>query len=97
MFFCISLGFPVGLNYDTIAFSICFCLLFQDIVILNKVDLVLHDDPENLLEELEKEIHNINSLVNIIHATRCQVELSMILNCQAYDATVSLLIFLYVS
>lgn len=58
-------------------------IAFADVVILNKVDLV----SSNLLEELEKEIHHINSLANIIHSTRCQVDLSKILNCQAYDAT----------
>jgi G3E family GTPase len=68
---------------------------FQDVVILNKVDLVTRDGSENLLEELEKEIHNINSLANIIHSTRCQVDLFWILNRQAYDATVSFPIFLY--
>ena len=66
-------------------------------MILNKVDLVSWDDSENFLEELEKEIHGINSLANIIHSTRCQVDLSRILNRQEYDATVSLLVFPYVS
>ncbi|XP_010258098.1 PREDICTED: COBW domain-containing protein 1 isoform X2 [Nelumbo nucifera] len=36
--------------------------------------------------ELEKEIHNINSLATIIHSVRCQVDLSKILDCRAYDA-----------
>lgn len=45
---------------------------------------------EGVLEELEKEIHNINSLVSIIRSVRCQVDLPKLLNCRAYDATVSL-------
>lgn len=40
-----------------------------------------------MLEELEKEIRDVNSLANIIHSVRCQVDLSKILNCQAYDPT----------
>ncbi|XP_015584400.1 COBW domain-containing protein 1 isoform X3 [Ricinus communis] len=60
--------------------------IVTDVVILNKVDLVSSEGPE-ALEELEKEIHNINSLANIIHSVRCHVDLSKILNCQAYDAT----------
>lgn len=36
-----------------------------------------------------KEIRDVNSLANIIHSVRCQVDLSKILNCQAYDPTVS--------
>ncbi|XP_027361482.1 COBW domain-containing protein 1 isoform X2 [Abrus precatorius] len=38
-----------------------------------------------LLEELEEEIHSINSLAEIIHSVRCQVDLSKILNRQAYN------------
>jgi hypothetical protein len=41
------------------------------------------------LKELENEIHKINSLANIIHSVRCQVDLSKILNCRAYDSKVS--------
>lgn len=58
-------------------------------MILNKVDLVASDDSGVVLEDLEKDIHNINSLANIIHSVHCQVDLSMILNRRAYDATVS--------
>lgn len=43
----------------------------------------------NFLEELEKEIHSINSLASIIRSVRGQVDLSNILDCRAYDATVS--------
>ena len=44
---------------------------------------------EGALEELENEIHSINSLANIIRSVRCEVDLSQILNRQAYDAMVS--------
>ncbi|KAL5123369.1 COBW domain-containing protein 1 [Glycine soja] len=47
--------------------------IVTDIIILNKVDL-------RALEKLEEEIHSINSLAEIIHSVRCQVELSKILN-----------------
>lgn len=60
-------------------------------MILNKVDLVSSDDSGVVLEDLEKDIHNINSLANIIRSVRCQVDLSMILNRRAYDAAVSFL------
>jgi G3E family GTPase len=62
--------------------------LFQDIVILNKVDLVSAEG-SGALKELEAEIHSINSLVEIIHSVRCQVDLSKILNRHAYDTAVS--------
>ncbi|GAB4840105.1 hypothetical protein Ancab_020865 [Ancistrocladus abbreviatus] len=61
-------------------------IAFADVVILNKVDLISPKDPEGSLEDLENEIHKINSLANIIPSVRCQVDLSRILNCQAYDA-----------
>lgn len=35
---------------------------------------------QRALEKLEEEIHSINSLAEIIHSVRCQVELSKILN-----------------
>ncbi|KAK9063642.1 hypothetical protein SSX86_017513 [Deinandra increscens subsp. villosa] len=57
-------------------------IAFADVVILNKADLVSPDD----LEELKKEIFSINSLANIIHSVRCQIDLSIVLNCRAYDA-----------
>ncbi|XP_058777387.1 uncharacterized protein LOC131651722 [Vicia villosa] len=61
-----------------------FQIAFADIVILNKVDLVSAEG-SRALEELEEEIHNINSLVEIIHSVRCQVDSSKILNRHAYD------------
>ncbi|CAL5188614.1 unnamed protein product [Lathyrus oleraceus] len=61
-----------------------FQIAFADIVILNKVDLVSAEG-SGALEELEEEIHNINSLVEIIHSVRCQVDSSKILNRHAYD------------
>ncbi|KAL5553655.1 hypothetical protein UlMin_041056 [Ulmus minor] len=61
-------------------------IAFADVIILNKVDLVSSEGP-GVLEELEKEIHNINALATIIRTVRCQVDLSKILDCQAYDAT----------
>lgn len=66
-----------------------FHFLLQDVVILNKVDLVSPDGSGSVIDELEEEIHNINSLANIIRSVRCQVDLSKILNCGAYDASVS--------
>lgn len=51
--------------------------------------MITQEHPEGTLEELEKEIHKINSLANVIHSVRCQVDLSKILDCHAYDATVS--------
>lgn len=62
-------------------------IAFADVVILNKVDLVSSDDSGAPLEDLEKEIYNINSLASIIRSIRCQVDLSKILNCRAYNAT----------
>ena len=51
--------------------------------------MVSPEDSANFLEELEKEIHSINSLASIIRSVRGQVDLSNILDCRAYDATVS--------
>ncbi|KAF1864007.1 hypothetical protein Lal_00031159, partial [Lupinus albus] len=61
-----------------------FQIAFADIIILNKVDLVSAEG-SGALEELEEEIHNINSLADIIHSVRCQVDMSKILNRQVYD------------
>lgn len=41
------------------------------------------------LKDLEKEIREINPLVKIIQTVRCEVNLSEILDCRAYDAKVS--------
>ncbi|XP_022775893.1 uncharacterized protein LOC111317746 [Durio zibethinus] len=56
-------------------------------VVLNKVYLVSPERSEDALEELKNEIHSKNSLANIIRSVRCQVDLSQILNRQAYDTT----------
>nr|KAJ0204967.1 hypothetical protein LSAT_V11C500274370 [Lactuca sativa] len=63
-----------------IALAITFLTL--DVVILNKVDLV----SPHALQELEKDIYSINSLANIIHSVSCQVDMSIVLDCKAYDA-----------
>ncbi|XP_015584396.1 COBW domain-containing protein 1 isoform X1 [Ricinus communis] len=82
-----NLPFQLNNHRSSTSFPEAFLqIAFADVVILNKVDLVSSEGPE-ALEELEKEIHNINSLANIIHSVRCHVDLSKILNCQAYDAT----------
>ncbi|KAB5544560.1 hypothetical protein DKX38_012672 [Salix brachista] len=61
-------------------------IAFADVIILNKVDLVSSGGSGEALKELENEIHKINSLADIIHSVRCQVDLSKILNCRAYDS-----------
>ncbi|CAL9186702.1 unnamed protein product, partial [Musa hybrid cultivar] len=65
-------------------------IAFADVVILNKVDLVLQEgyglDTSSILEELEKKIYDINSLATVIHSVRCQVDLCKILDRQAYGA-----------
>ncbi|CAK9313151.1 unnamed protein product [Citrullus colocynthis] len=61
-------------------------IAFADTIILNKVDLVSSEYGDGALEDLEYEIHNINSLAKIVHSVRCQVDLSLILNCNSYNA-----------
>ncbi|KAK8936620.1 hypothetical protein KSP39_PZI012107 [Platanthera zijinensis] len=66
-------------------------IAFADVVILNKVDLILQDDKcscliGDVVEDLQKEIHTINSLATIFPALRCQVDLHEILDRKAYDA-----------
>ncbi|PKA53678.1 hypothetical protein AXF42_Ash009174 [Apostasia shenzhenica] len=65
-------------------------IAFADVVILNKVDLIHHENCRdsicNVLEDLKKEIHNINSLATVIQAVRCQVDLHEILDRKAYGA-----------
>lgn len=72
---------------------------WQDIIILNKVDLVSPDElglaTSHYLEDLEKDIRNINSLAAVIRSVRCQVDLSKILECQAYDAAVSQILLIF--
>ncbi|KAL3830626.1 hypothetical protein ACJIZ3_019428 [Penstemon smallii] len=60
-------------------------IAFADVVILNKIDLVSSDESGVVVEDLEKDIYSINSLAIIIRSVRCQVDMSMILNCRAYD------------
>ncbi|KAJ6831494.1 COBW domain-containing protein 1 isoform X1 [Iris pallida] len=63
-------------------------IAFTDVVILNKVDLIIQEEPGHVhLEELDKEIHNINSLETVIQSVRCQVDLHNILDREAYGAT----------
>ena len=62
------------------------CFTFQDVVILNKVDLI----PQEALEDLEKAICDINSLAIVIPSVRCQVDLNRILDRQAYGAKASI-------
>ncbi|XP_057949870.1 uncharacterized protein LOC131144926 [Malania oleifera] len=82
-----NLRFQLNGHQNSSSFPEAFLqIAFADIVILNKVDLVSTEDSGDALKELEKEIHNINSLANIVHSVRCQVDLSKILNCQAYNA-----------
>jgi G3E family GTPase len=79
-----NLRYQLKRNQDSSSFPEAFLqIAFADVVILNKVDLVSPDDSE----ELEKEIHSINSIANLIRTVRCQVDLSKILNCGAYDAS----------
>ncbi|XP_026381176.1 COBW domain-containing protein 1 [Papaver somniferum] len=65
-------------------------IAFADVIILNKVDLVSNEASgpvaSRVIEELEKEIRNINSLAEIIHSVKCEVNLSKILDRKAYDA-----------
>lgn len=65
-------------------------IAFADVVILNKVDLISQENcghPNSYAsEDLEKVIHDINSLANVIPSVRCQVDLHKILDRQAYGA-----------
>ncbi|KAL5987364.1 hypothetical protein ACLOJK_038529 [Asimina triloba] len=65
-------------------------IAFADLVILNKIDLVSLEGSESMkssfIEDLEKEIRNVNSLAKIIHSVRCQVDLCEIFDRGAYDA-----------
>lgn len=58
-------------------------------MVLNKVDLISHENGHNSVEELEKEIKSINSIASIIRAVRSQVDVSDILHRRDYDGTVS--------
>lgn len=56
-------------------------IAFADVVILNKIDLV----KENL-EDLERQIHEVNALVTVVRSVRCQVDLNKVFDQQAYGA-----------
>ncbi|XP_010417078.1 PREDICTED: COBW domain-containing protein 1 [Camelina sativa] len=79
-----NLRFQLNERRDTSSFPEAFNqIAFADTIIMNKVDLISQEESD----ELEKEIHSINSLANVIRSVRCQVDLSNVLNCQAYDST----------
>ncbi|KAJ4827870.1 hypothetical protein Tsubulata_020362 [Turnera subulata] len=81
-----NLRFQLSQRHSSSSFPEAFLqIAFADVIILNKVDLISSE--EGALQEIEDELHNINSLANIVHSVRCQIDLSMILNCRAYDAT----------
>lgn len=61
----------------------------QDIVILNKIDLISDEKATTELEDLKMKIHGINSLATIICTTRCSVDLDEILNRESYGGKVS--------
>jgi len=58
----------------------------QDVVLLNKVDLVTGGSAE--VEDLEAQIHRINGLVKIVRSERCQVDLKDVFERRAYKAQV---------
>ncbi|CAN1295662.1 Zinc-regulated GTPase metalloprotein activator 1 [Linum perenne] len=81
-----NLGFQLKQQKDSSSFpEAVYQIAFADVVILNKVDLL---SSEGSLEELEKEIRDINSLASIVRTVRCQVDLTKILECNAYDTAV---------
>jgi G3E family GTPase len=89
-----NLRFQLNERRDSSSFPEAFNqIAFADTIIMNKVDLISQEESD----ELEKEIHSINSLANVIRSVRCQVDLSNILNCQAYDSTVKSLKLLFSS
>ncbi|XP_072974469.1 uncharacterized protein [Typha angustifolia] len=65
-------------------------IAFADVVILNKIDLISQKAPRSGatddLEDLERKIHDINSLATVIPSVRCQVDLHKVLDRQAYSA-----------
>ncbi|CAM8947273.1 unnamed protein product [Rhodiola kirilowii] len=83
-----NLHYQLNCHKDSSSFPEAFNqIAFADVVILNKVDLVSSADTGYGVKELEKEIRCINSLAKIIPSIRCQVDLSVILNCASYDGT----------
>lgn len=61
-------------------------LVVQDVVLLNKIDLVIGG--EAAVKELESRIFHINALAKVVHSVRCQVDLKDILECRAYEVQV---------
>ncbi|XP_010551388.1 PREDICTED: COBW domain-containing protein 1 [Tarenaya hassleriana] len=79
-----NLRFQLNERRDSSSFPEAFHqIAFADTIVLNKVDLASQEESD----ELVKEIRTINALANVIRSVRCQVDLSNILNCQAYDST----------
>uniref|UniRef100_A0A453B5Z4 CobW C-terminal domain-containing protein n=1 Tax=Aegilops tauschii subsp. strangulata TaxID=200361 RepID=A0A453B5Z4_AEGTS len=68
----------VGDNYPN-EYNRVSILVYQDVVILNKIDLV-----KDNLEDLERQIHDVNALVTVVRSVRCQVDLNTIFDRQAY-------------
>ncbi|KAF7007704.1 hypothetical protein CFC21_022618 [Triticum aestivum] len=64
---------------DQLESSIRLDSIITDVVILNKIDLVKDD-----LEDLERQIHDVNALVTVVRSVRCQVDLNTIFDRQAY-------------
>lgn len=63
-------------------------IAYADVVIVNKIDSVQTKDgsyTSSELEDLETEIHQINSLAKIVRSEHCNVNLNDILDCRAYD------------
>lgn len=63
-------------------------IAYADVVILNKIDgLQMKDDSSaSKLNEIENEIHQINSLAKIVRSVHCSVDLNDILDIRAYDS-----------
>lgn len=60
--------------------------VIQDVVLLNKVDLVTGGTAE--VEDLEAQIHKINALVKIVRSERCRVDLKDVFERRAYKVQV---------
>lgn len=58
-------------------------MIVQDVVVLNKVDLVPGE-----LADVEAQIRKINALVKIVHSVRCQLNLKDILDRRSFDVQV---------
>ncbi|AAF98566.1 Contains similarity to cobW protein from Rhodobacter capsulatus gi/7448322 [Arabidopsis thaliana] len=64
-----NLRFQLNERRDSSSFPEAFNqIAFADTIIMNKVDLISQEESD----ELEKEIHSINSLANVIRSVRCQ-------------------------